>query len=57
MRRVGIANLVEHCFYALRSPPRRVTGDDVVYPPQLLEDVYLPDAARVAAALRQAMDD
>jgi pyruvate dehydrogenase E1 component beta subunit len=52
-----VANLVEHCFYALRSPPRRVTGDDVVYPPQLLEDVYLPDAARVAVALRQAMDD
>jgi pyruvate dehydrogenase E1 component beta subunit len=52
-----VAQLVEHCFYALRSPPRRVTGDDVVYPPQLLEDVYLPDAARVAAALRQVMDD
>jgi pyruvate dehydrogenase E1 component beta subunit len=52
-----VANLVEHCFYALRSPPLRVTGDDVVYPPQLLEDVYLPQAARVAAALRQVMDD
>jgi pyruvate dehydrogenase E1 component beta subunit len=52
-----VANLVEHCFYALRSPPRRVTGDDVVYPPQLLEDEYLPSSARVAAALRKAMED
>ncbi|HET6315260.1 MAG TPA: transketolase C-terminal domain-containing protein, partial [Chloroflexota bacterium] len=52
-----VASLVEHCFYALRSPPLRVTGDDVVYPPQLLEDVYLPGAARVAEALRQTMTD
>jgi pyruvate dehydrogenase E1 component beta subunit len=52
-----VANLVEHCFYALRSPPRRVAGDDIVYPPQLLEDDYLPSAARVSAALRQAMED
>jgi pyruvate dehydrogenase E1 component beta subunit len=52
-----VANLVEHCFYALRSPPRRVTGDDVVYPPQLLEDEYLPSAARIGSALRQAMED
>lgn len=52
-----VASLVEHCFFALRSPPQRVTGDDVVYPPQLLEDIYLPSAARVAAALRQVMQD
>ncbi len=52
-----VASLVERCFYALRSPPQRVTGADVVYPPQLLEDAYLPDAARISAALRVAMDD
>jgi pyruvate dehydrogenase E1 component beta subunit len=52
-----VAGLVERCFYALRSPPRRVAGADVVYPPQLLEDAYLPDAARIAAAIRAAMDD
>jgi pyruvate dehydrogenase E1 component beta subunit len=52
-----VANLVERCFYALRSPPQRVAGTDVVYPPQLLEDAYLPDAARIAAALRLAMED
>ena len=41
-------SLVERCFYALRSPPQRVAGADVVYPPQLLEDAYLPDAGRIA---------
>ncbi len=52
-----VAGLVERCFYALRSPPQRVAGADVVYPPQLLEDAYLPDAARIAAALRTTMED
>jgi pyruvate dehydrogenase E1 component beta subunit len=52
-----VAGLVERCFYALRSPPRRVAGADVVYPPQLLEDEYLPDATRIAAAMRAAMED
>jgi pyruvate dehydrogenase E1 component beta subunit len=52
-----VAGLVERCFYGLRSPPQRVAGADVVYPPQLLEDAYLPDAGRIAAALRQAMEE
>ena len=52
-----VAGLVERCFYALRSPPQRVAGADVVYPPQLLEDAYLPDASRIAAALRAAMEE
>jgi pyruvate dehydrogenase E1 component beta subunit len=52
-----VANIVERCFYALRSPPRRVAGADVVYPPQLLEDQYIPDAGRIAAALRLTMQD
>jgi pyruvate dehydrogenase E1 component beta subunit len=52
-----VADLTERCFYALRSPPRRVTGYDVVYPPQLLEDEYQPSVERVAAALRRAMED
>ena len=52
-----VAALTERCFYALRSPPRRVTGYDVVYPPQLLEDQYLPTAERVATALRAVMED
>ncbi len=52
-----VAGLVERCFYDLRSAPRRVAGADVVYPPQLLEDDYLPDQPRIAAALRAVMDD
>jgi pyruvate dehydrogenase E1 component beta subunit len=52
-----VASLVERCFYALKSPPRRVAGADVVYPPQLLEEAYLPDVARIAAALRTAMEE
>jgi pyruvate dehydrogenase E1 component beta subunit len=52
-----VAGIVERCFYGLRSPPQRVAGADVVYPPQLLEDAYLPDAGRIAAALRQAMEE
>jgi pyruvate dehydrogenase E1 component beta subunit len=52
-----VASLVERCFYALRSPPERVTGYDVVYPAQLLEDAYLPSVERVAAALRRTMQE
>jgi pyruvate dehydrogenase E1 component beta subunit len=52
-----VANLVERCFYMLRSPPRRIAGADVVYPPQLLEDDYLPDVAAITAALRESMDE
>jgi pyruvate dehydrogenase E1 component beta subunit len=52
-----VAGLVERCFYLLRSPPQRVTGYDVVYPVQLLEEHYVPSPARVAAALRRAMEE
>jgi pyruvate dehydrogenase E1 component beta subunit len=52
-----VANIVEHCFYDLQAPPQRVTGDDVVYPPQLLEDIYLPSAERIAAAIRAVMSE
>src|SRR5207302_6228935 len=52
-----VAGLVERCFYALRSPPQRVAGADVVYPPQLLEDEYLPEVGRIATALRASMEE
>jgi pyruvate dehydrogenase E1 component beta subunit len=52
-----VASLVERCFFALRNPPQRVAGADVVYPPQLLEDEYLPDVGRIAAAIRATMED
>jgi pyruvate dehydrogenase E1 component beta subunit len=52
-----VASLVERCFYSLRSPPERVTGYDVVYPAQLLEDQYLPSVPRILAAVRRVMED
>jgi pyruvate dehydrogenase E1 component beta subunit len=52
-----VASLVERCFYALRSPPERVTGYDVVYPAQLLEDLYLPSVSRIVAAVRRTLED
>jgi pyruvate dehydrogenase E1 component beta subunit len=52
-----VASLVERCFYALRSPPERVTGYDVVYPAQLLEDAYLPSVGRVVDALRRTIQE
>jgi pyruvate/2-oxoglutarate/acetoin dehydrogenase E1 component len=52
-----VSGLIERCFYAMRSPPQRVAGSDVVYPPQLLEDEYLPDVNRIAVALRAVMED
>jgi pyruvate dehydrogenase E1 component beta subunit len=52
-----VASLVERCFYFLRSPPERVTGYDVVYPAQLLEDQYLPSVPRIVAAVRRTLED
>lgn len=52
-----VASLTERCFYALRTPPERVTGFDIVYPPQLLEDAYLPSVPRVLAALRRTLEE
>jgi pyruvate dehydrogenase E1 component beta subunit len=52
-----VASLVERCFYFLRSPPERVTGYDVVYPAQLLEDQYLPSVPRIIAAVRRTLED
>jgi 2-oxoisovalerate dehydrogenase E1 component beta subunit len=45
----------EHCFYHLQAPIERVTGWDTPYP-HALEWAYFPGPARVAAALRRAME-
>jgi 2-oxoisovalerate dehydrogenase E1 component beta subunit len=45
----------EHCFYHLEAPIERVTGWDTPYP-HALEWDYFPGPARVAAALRRAME-
>jgi 2-oxoisovalerate dehydrogenase E1 component beta subunit len=46
----------EHCFYHLEAPIERVTGWDTPYP-HALEWAYFPGPARVAAAMRRAMED
>jgi 2-oxoisovalerate dehydrogenase E1 component beta subunit len=45
----------EHCFYHLEAPIERVAGWDTPYP-HALEWEYFPGPARVAAALRRAME-
>lgn len=45
----------EHCFYSLEAPIERVTGWDTPYP-HAFEWHYFPGPARVARALRRAMD-
>jgi 2-oxoisovalerate dehydrogenase E1 component beta subunit len=45
----------EHCFYYLEAPIERVTGWDTPYP-HALEWDYFPVPARVASALRRAME-
>ncbi len=46
----------EHCFYHLEAPIERVTGWDTPYP-HAQEWLYFPVPARVAAALRRAMEE
>jgi len=46
----------EHCFYHLEAPITRVTGWDTPYP-HVFEWEYFPGPTRVAAALRQVMED
>lgn len=43
------------CFTRLESPPVRVCGSDTPFP-LVFEPLYLPGVARVAAAVRQAVD-
>ncbi len=50
------ARIAEHAFYDLLAPVARVTGWDAPYPPfTSVEHHYRPDAARVLAAVRQAL--
>ncbi len=46
----------EQCFYSLESKIRRVTGWDTPYP-HAFEWQYFPGPARIAAAMREAMED
>ena len=51
-----IATINDQAFYSLEAPVARVTGWDVPYPVGLLEDRYVPDPRRVAAATRQTLE-
>ncbi len=48
-----IARINEKAFLSLEAPVKRVTGYDVPVPLPKLEDFYLPDAQRVADAIRE----
>jgi pyruvate dehydrogenase E1 component beta subunit len=48
-----IARINEKAFLYLEAPVKRVTGYDVPMPLPKLEDYYLPDAERVARAIKE----
>ncbi|MDG2428663.1 MAG: alpha-ketoacid dehydrogenase subunit beta [Acidimicrobiales bacterium] len=50
-----VATIVEECFWSLEAPVVRVSGFDVPYPVGMLEDTYVPDEKRIAAAVRQTL--
>ena len=50
------ARLNEEAFYYLEAPVERVTGYDVPVPMFAREDAYLPDAERIEAGLRRALE-
>ncbi|MFJ2541810.1 alpha-ketoacid dehydrogenase subunit beta [Microbacterium sp. NPDC087589] len=51
-----IASVTERCFEYLESPPLRVTGHDVPYPPAKLEKYHLPDLDRLLDAVDRVLD-
>ena len=50
------AVVAEHALTSLLAPVRRVTGWDCVVPLAKLEHAYLPDAGRIAAAVRGVLE-
>ena len=50
-----IALLQEHAFYSLEAPVRRVAAPDAPYPMPGVEDHFVPDAGRVAAAIEETV--
>jgi pyruvate/2-oxoglutarate/acetoin dehydrogenase E1 component len=50
------AVLAEKAMLDLRGPVLRVTGYDVPYPYWQLEDLYMPSADRVGAAVRKLLE-
>lgn len=50
-----VARISEKAFFYLEAPVKRLTGYDVPVPLPKLEDYYLPDAERVANAIKEVM--
>lgn len=48
-----VATIVEHAFWSLTAPVMRVTAPDTPYPIASLEQLYVPGAERVLAAIRR----
>jgi len=51
-----VATVQEEAFYALEAPIARVSGFDTPYPPAMLEERWVPDVSRVAAAVRRTLE-
>lgn len=51
-----IASITERCFHYLETPPVRVTGHDIPYPPAKLEKHHLPDLDRILDGVDRALD-
>ena len=51
-----VATIVEECFWSLEAPVIRVSVFDVPYPVGMLEDTFVPDEARIAAAVRRTLE-
>jgi pyruvate dehydrogenase E1 component beta subunit len=51
-----IATIQDGCFYSLQAPVARVAAPDAPYPIGALEDNYIPDEERVAAAVRRTVE-
>ena len=52
-----IATINDECFWSLEAPVARVSGFDVPYPVGMLENLYVPDEARIRAAGLKTMEE
>jgi pyruvate dehydrogenase E1 component beta subunit len=51
-----IAVINEHCLYSLLKPVERVTCPDMPFPVPQLEDLFIPNAERVAKAIYRTLE-
>jgi len=51
-----IASITEQCFPYLETPPQRVTGYDIPYPPSKLEKHHVPDLDRILYAVDRVLE-